>query len=64
MFCLQTFSLLTLMVVVEGKTRGISPEELLQGITGLFWVDGHCLYALFYAALLTIDVILKILSVY
>ena len=36
MLCLQTFSLLTLMVVVEGKTRGISPEELLQGITGLF----------------------------
>ena len=36
MFSLQVFSLLTLIVVVEGKIRGISPERLLQEITGLF----------------------------
>ena len=38
MFSLHTFiCLLTLILVVEGKSREIPSEKLLQEVTGLFW---------------------------
>ena len=46
MSSLHMLCLLTLAVVVQGKSKEIAPEELLQEITGLFRVFFHLLFTL------------------